>query len=114
MTSKELNVKLITFLPELKAAYQDEVSWQEGDDTGSHIVFEDVLLPYLLEQLERGRKETVKRIFDTIEHLLTLRDEYVENVIALSFLEGLFYEPQAAKACRAFMGEKTEKMFCTF
>ena len=44
MTNKELNQFLVKTFPELKQAYDEEVSWQEGDDTGSHVVFVMYLL----------------------------------------------------------------------
>ena len=47
MTCKELNLKLIELLPEIKKMYEEETSWQEGDNTGSHIVFSDVFFPYI-------------------------------------------------------------------
>jgi len=50
MTNKELNLQLIKHLPEIEERYIDEISWQEQDETGSHVVFGDVLVPYILEK----------------------------------------------------------------
>ena len=73
MTSKELNFKLLNLLPDLKQLYFDEVSWQEGDETGSHTVFSDVVLPNILNNIEdRGRMENV---FLAVESLFELHDE---------------------------------------
>lgn len=52
MTSKELNLKLIEALPEIKDVYNEEISWQEGDETGSHVVYADVFVPLIKEQIE--------------------------------------------------------------
>jgi hypothetical protein len=38
MTPRELNLKLLAAFPELERAYREETSWQEGDDTGSHVI----------------------------------------------------------------------------
>ncbi len=35
MISKELNLKLIELLPEIKELHDEETSWQEDDETGS-------------------------------------------------------------------------------
>ena len=48
VTNTELNKLFISKFPNLKEKCNDEVSWQEGDNTGSHVVFGDVLVPYLL------------------------------------------------------------------
>ena len=88
MTSKELNKKLIALLPEIKELYDEEVSWQEGDDTGSHVVFSDVLVPYILN----GTDDIKRRCFDTVESILLLNDEYASEVITLSVLEPIMYE----------------------
>ena len=52
MTNKKLNQFLIVSFPELKHAYNKEVIWQEGDDTGTHVVFGDVFTPYLEKLIE--------------------------------------------------------------
>ena len=46
MTSKELNLKLIESFPEIKDVYCEETSWQDGDETGSHIVYADICAFY--------------------------------------------------------------------
>lgn len=46
MTNKELNLKLINDFPDLYEVYKSETEWQEGDNTGSHTVYGDVLAPY--------------------------------------------------------------------
>jgi len=94
MTSKELNLKLIQNIPEVKEKYIEETSWQDGNDTGSHVVFADVLVPYIKEQLLKDNAEIVARIFDFIEDLLGLDDEYANEVIALSVIESLMFESE--------------------
>jgi hypothetical protein len=53
MTSKELNLFLLRLLPEIKDSYIEEVSWQDGHDTGSHVVFEDVLFSCFTTNMPR-------------------------------------------------------------
>ena len=90
MTSKELNLKLVELLPEIKKQYEDETSWQEQDDTGSHIVFGDVFFPYIIENL--SDEKITKKNFDVVEKILELHNDYADEVITLSVLENLFYE----------------------
>jgi len=113
MTSKDLNIKLVTALPEISELYNDTVSWQEGDDTGSHIVFEDVLVPYITMCFKKQNKEGLQRSFDVIEEILWCNDEYAEEVIALSVLESFLFKENIEKEIYPFMGERTKKLFET-
>lgn len=91
MNSRELNIRLIQSLPILQKKYNDEVSWQEGDDTGSHTVFGDVLTPYLVECISLNKQEKIIEIFNILEDLLNLHDSYTDEVIALSVFESILY-----------------------
>ncbi|MGG5372411.1 hypothetical protein [Enterococcus sp. AZ196] len=63
MTSKELNLLLIKTFPNLNNAYMQEVSWQEGNSTGSHTVYGDVLTPYVISCIENNNQKEIKEIF---------------------------------------------------
>ncbi len=75
MTSKELNLKLLTLLPEIKDLYDNEVSWQEGDETGSHTVFSDVWFPYILKNLDNAAitKKTSKSLKSFLNYMMTMQ-----------------------------------------
>ncbi len=111
MTSKELNLQLIKYIPEIKELYDDEVAWQEQDDTGSHIVFGDVLVPYILEKTAEKDINSLNTIFEGIERLLKLKDDYADEVITLSVLERIFEEEALADRIYKYMGEYTQKAF---
>ena len=89
MTSKELNLKLIESFPEIKDVYFKETSWQDGDETGSHVVYADIF---------DGQEQTVASAFHYIEKLLELNDEYANEVIALSVLESLLFDEDVDNA----------------
>ena len=91
LKNEELNKKLTEYFPKLQKKYDDEVSWQEGDSTGSHVVFGDVLTPYLVECIVQDNKPEISSIFNFLEDLLCLNDEYVEEVISLSVIESIAY-----------------------
>ena len=105
MTSKQLNQKLIELLPDIKDLYNEEVCWQEGDDTGSHVVFGDVLTKFILESEDA---DIIQKCFDVIENILDLNDTYADEVITLSVLERLLYEDTNFEK---FMKSKTKKNF---
>lgn len=88
MTSRELNLKILEYFPKLKNAYEDEVSWQEGDETGSHVVYGDVFVPHFEQNLNARNIEGLTYMFKFLEDLLAMEDDYAENVIAVNVIEG--------------------------
>lgn len=111
MTSRELNCMLIQWVPEIAASYKKEVEWQDGDETGSHIIFGDVLVPHMIKLVEEQDNESLERIFDFIEHLLSLDDEYAEEVVVLSVIESLYYRVKNFRETYLPMKEKTRLCF---
>ena len=98
MTSKELNLKLIESFPEIKDVYFEETSWQDGDETGSHVVYADIFVPFLKEQIITRNEQLLFETFEYIENLLELDDDYVNEVIALSVLESLIFDEDVDNA----------------
>ena len=111
MTSKDLNLKLVSLMPEIKKSYNDTVSWQEGDDTGSHVVFEDAFVPYIIECVKLKDEQKLLKCFQVIEEILSFNDEYAEEVIALSVLESLVFAENLKMDFSMFMGKRTQKLF---
>ncbi len=110
MTSCELNKLLIETFPNLKEAYEEEVSWQEGDDTGAHIVYGDILAPYLVRCLNEQDEDEIKKIFAFIERILELRDNYSEEVIAFSIIEGIAYQYKNSVLLNKHIGKLAKKL----
>ena len=108
MNSKELNSILISNFVDLKDLYIEEISWQDGNETGSHIIFGDIFRPYIEKNIIIKDKDKLKHIFIFIEKLLELNDNYVEEVIAFSVIEGL---EKKLSCCIEFMGNKTLTIF---
>jgi hypothetical protein len=110
MTNNELNKHLIKNFPNLKNAYDEEVSWQEGDDTGSHTVYGDILTPYLNKCLNEEDESEIKKILTFIERILELRDDYSDEVIAFSVLEGIEYQYRNSAFLNNNIGNLTKKI----
>ena len=109
MTSKELNRMLLHSVPEITPFFLEEVSWQDGEETGSHIVFSDILVPYISSLIVHTNTHVLKSIFDFIESLLCGKDSYADEVITLSFLDTLSDNPVLLQNCKPFLGKKTQK-----
>jgi hypothetical protein len=107
MTARELNQKLITAFPELERAYHEQTDWQEGDDTGSHVVYGDVLVPVISALANNGSFGSLKRYFDFIEGTIALDDEYATDVMATSVIESIFFDTVDKAQVKALLGGRS-------
>ena len=89
MSNKELNSLLLNKVPEIKEEFEKETSWQEGLETGSHVVFQYVLVPFSISALEKEQDDVIKRIFDFINNIIKTGGNFEKEVVQLSFLEPL-------------------------
>lgn len=111
MKSYELNRLLINKFPNLIEDYQNEVDWQEGDETGSHTVYGDVFTPYIVRCIENEKDTELNAIFEYLELVLTKQDEYANEVIALSVLESIQYLLKERSKYKDMMGVETKKTY---
>ena len=110
MKSKDLNVLLLERFPELKEKIDEVTGWQDGIETGSFIVFEDVFMPFLESNVELKNIEMIDRIYSFIEELSSIKDDYVENILYVAILENIssyvnpkpFIEPLKEKSRKIF------------
>lgn len=91
MNSKDLNNMLINEFPELNKEIMDEISWQEGLYTGSHVVYEDVLIPYFKKCIDNKNEDGIIKLLNFLEKLLEYDEEYSSEVVTLSVLESLYF-----------------------
>lgn len=110
MKPKEMNLALINNFPEIINEYCDEVEWQEGDETGSHVVYGDVFSPYIEQAVDKNNTNLLKKIFNFIESLLMIDDDYCTEVIMFSVLERLMSKKYCA-VCKMYMRPKTRIIF---
>ena len=110
ITSRELNKLLVDKLPNLQQKYAEEISWQEGDETGSHVVYGDVLTPYLSECISKDNQKALKLVFGFLENLLELNDEYVTEVVSFSVLESLACFMREKDYLTIYLGQKCKEI----
>lgn len=112
ITNKELNLKLIETFPEIKKQYDEEIDWQEGDETGAHVVYGDVLKPYLLQSIQERHDKTMKKILGFLEGLLKINDKSINEVVAFSVLEGIITnEDIEIEFVESMLGELSKKVW---
>ena len=100
MGAKELNELLLNNFPNLKSAFKRETDWQEGIETGSIIVFEDVFYKYIKRNI--NNENISKKCFNFFKYLLTLNDNYVTDVIKVSIIENIISLSKKEKYIKYF------------
>lgn len=101
-----INEALVRAVPELRGKYAEETdAW--GEEMGPHVIYGDVLNPYLTDLLQAGddptAEEALGRIFAFLERMLGDPDPEVSNVAATTVAEHLESDPHLERA-RLFMG----------
>ena len=110
MDTKQLNLLLLDKFPELEKEYHDEVDWQEGDETGSHVVYGDVFAPYIEKNIIQHNNAEIKKVFAFIEEILSRNEKYSGEVIMFSVLERLMLDEAHFKSCKKYWGKCTKKI----
>ena len=110
MKSIELNKLLVKKFPNLSDDYHDEVDWQEGDETGSHTVYGDVFTPYIVKCIEDKKTIELKTIFEFIELVLVMQDDYANEVITFSVIESIECMLNENQECKDLMGSMTKRV----
>ena len=83
---------------------------QEGINTGSFVVFEDVLMPYVRKVVINNEQKEINQVFKYIESLVDMKDEYVENVVYVAILENIASFDDKNKFIQCFKS-KTRDIF---
>ena len=87
----DINTKLIDLIPNLKDTFESTTKYQDGFDTGSSAVIEDVFMVYLKDCIKNKKEEVVKCV-EFVEWLADYSgDEYVEALLVTSIFEYIHY-----------------------
>ena len=113
MKEKELNTLLLNEFPDIKESFDKETSWQDGLDTGCTVTYADIFVPHLVKCTLSNDEEKIKKIFNFIEKLSSLNDEYVKQVILLSIFDPLFDDYNDVDWVKYF-GENTRKLLTEY
>lgn len=107
----ELNDKLILAVPEIRKKYEEECEWWEDEKPGPHIVFGDILTPFIISVIKSRNQETeiLDRIFNFLEQMSNHEDIHIQEVVAVSVIEYFVDDPNLMEEARKYMGPTTVK-----
>lgn len=85
----ETSEKLMAVIPALKDEYAALLDDWAPDTPGVHIVFGDLLNPYLVRSDPRAPEADIDRVFAFLEEMLSHEDPEVANVVTDTVLHGI-------------------------
>jgi len=102
---------LIREIPELASEYQAMVKDWGSETPGGHIVYADLLVPFIerLLSLPHENEAVLVRTFQFLETLSRDGDEYIRNVVGASVFEELAGKHLLEKA-RLFFGPTSREL----
>ncbi|WP_044478300.1 DUF7674 family protein [Paenibacillus antibioticophila] len=101
--------KMLKVIPEVTPLYEKELEW--WDEILPHIVFGDVVNPYIIRLLREGNDEQIaKNVFNFLEQMAICSDEKVHEILAVTVLEQLGDDPTILEEARRYMGNETKKI----
>ena len=102
--SVALNRRLLEALPSLRGGHAELIDPSDGREPGSHIVYGDLLAPLLRDELLRdGPSESLSAAFSLLEEILTSENEYAQEVVIVSVLNGID-SPELVRRARNVCG----------
>jgi hypothetical protein len=115
MISKTQCMDLITStVPEFSQAWEEHRDYWKSEEAG---LCNDIAAfsRYVKDQIDQGKSDSLKKIFDLIEGLLADGDQEVRNAVATCFLENLLNQVSANKLLSStfvsFLGPNS-KAYC--
>lgn len=87
VTEQQLPACLLQHVPALTDAYTSEMEDRPDDPPSAYFVLSFVLKPHLIELLNTGDEQEVRRIFDLLEYLAEHGDVAVQNELWVTMEE---------------------------
>jgi hypothetical protein len=101
---------LVEAVPELRPRYEAELRWWGNEQPGPHVIFGDVLNPYLIELLDSaGHEDKLRQVFQFLERLATHEDVHVQELVAVTVCERLGDCREHLQRAQKFMGVRTRQ-----
>jgi len=98
MKPKQINSKLLEFIPEIKEIFDSVTNWQGGLETGSTIVIEDVFMVYAKSCLEKNDNDQLIKCSNFLEWLSGfIEEEYAGDILVISVFEYIHFASDREK-----------------
>lgn len=85
----DMNKLLLSRFPELKEDFEKETAWNEGIETGSYVVYEDVFMPFIIKSFAEKNKDDILRIMNFVEEMASSEDFEKRNLIGVTIIDNI-------------------------
>lgn len=106
---EDVSDALTKHLPELRSRYEVELKWWGDERPGPHVVYGDILNPYIDRLLQSREEAALHRVFNFIELLSSSGDLRVQELVTVTVCEHLGDDEARLHQARRFMGSATLK-----
>jgi hypothetical protein len=101
---------LMEAVPELRVGYEAECRQGGDEPPGPHVIFGDVLNPYLLNLLSSDRQDAaLRQVFQFLEHLANHEDIHIQELVAVTVCERLGDDLKILHRAYKYMGARTRQ-----
>lgn len=101
--------QMLEAVPEIRPYYEKELEW--WDEILPHVVFGDVINPYIISLLKNSQDlDVLQRTFQFFEMMANCPDERVADVLGVTVLERIGDESDVLGKAVKFMGKKTKEI----
>ena len=92
MKPVDINKQLLNTIPEIKELFDSVANWQDGIETGSTIIVEDVFMVYLKTCIKNSDKNGISKCSLFLEWLSDfIDDDYAGEVLVISVFEYIHF-----------------------
>jgi hypothetical protein len=109
LTYESLSADLLSNIPELEPEYRELTAWWGAEAPGQHIVFGDILNPYIDRLVTTSDSAALTRVFSYLETLSRCDDSRIRDVVIATVCEYIASEPRLVMGTRSFMGITTRR-----
>jgi hypothetical protein len=104
------NDQLLEAVPELVDQYRAEEQWWGDETPPPHVVYEDLLNPFIRKALAEAENGILERVFNFIELLSSSDDSRLRELVSVAVCERLSEDPSEIARLRRYMGRRTGKI----
>lgn len=109
ITFESVSDLLVEELPELRARYREVLAWWGDERPPQHILYEDILNPYISELIQEKNEAGLRRTFELVERMARSSDRRVQEIVAVTICDYIVADPRLLAQSRPFMGAFTQK-----
>jgi hypothetical protein len=100
---------LVAQLPALRSEYDELLKWWGDDKPGPHVVYGDLLIPFLEQAVRADDAATLATVFELVEVLAECSDARVRDIVNATICDFIVANEAVFARARLAMGPLTRR-----